>query len=87
MAFVGFVRNLYGCGGNGVTNIGRYAFYGCSKLKTVYYTGTEREWTNVSIDNGNWDLTSATHYYYSETQPTSTGNYWHYDENGDIVVW
>ena len=29
----------------------------------------------------------ATIYYYSEAEPTTEGNFWHYDENGEIVVW
>jgi hypothetical protein len=33
-------------------------------------------------------LTSAKRYYYSETQPTAEGNYWHYDTDGVTpVVW
>ncbi len=32
------------------------------------------------------ELTNATRYYYSET-PVYDGNYWHYDEDGNIVVW
>ena len=26
-------------------------------------------------------------YTYSAEQPTEEGNYWHYDENGEVVVW
>jgi hypothetical protein len=33
-------------------------------------------------------LTSATRYYYSESQPTDEGNYWHYSTDGVTpVVW
>ncbi len=73
---------------NGVTNIDQNAFAGCALLTSVYYKGTENEWSNISIDSdNNFFLTDATRYYYSETQPTVTGNYWYYDENGNIVVW
>lgn len=27
-------------------------------------------------------MTDASIYYYSETEPTKTGNYWHYAEDG-----
>ena len=65
--------------GNSVTTIGAYAFNLCTKLSTVYYCGTQAEWENISINTlGNDALTSATRYYYSETQPTTSGKYWHY---------
>ena len=58
----------------------------CPKLKTVYYRGTS-----------NWDseneiirekFADATIYYYSETQPSTTGNYWPYDSTtNEPVVW
>ena len=71
-----------------VTSIGSFAFYYCDSLKTVYYKGTAKEWSKISIDSSNTDLTSATRYYYSEAQPTDTTyNYWHYDENGNPVKW
>ena len=61
-----------------VTSIGEWAFSGCSSLTSVYYTGTATEWGEVSISLNNSDLTSATRYYYSESEPTESGNYWHY---------
>ena len=70
-----------------VTTIGSDAFYNCSNLKTVYYAGTAEEWVNIEIDSNNSNLIGATRYYYSETEPTGTGKYWHYDENGEIAVW
>ena len=32
-------------------------------------------------------LKNATRYYYSEDVPTTSGNFWHYDENGNPVIW
>ena len=69
-----------------MTSIGGYAFYGCSGLTAVYYGGTESDWENIKIVRTNGYLTSATRYYYSETQPDVEGNFWHY-VNGEIVVW
>lgn len=63
---------------NSVTSISHNAFNGCSSLTSVYYGGTATNWTNISIGSSNSALTNATRYYYSETQPTTTGNYWHY---------
>ena len=49
---------------------------------------------SIEINDGNSKLTSASLYYYSESEPSLNddgtaydGNYWHYDENGEIVVW
>ena len=49
--------------GDSVTSIGYEAFGGCTVLKDVYYTGTAAEWAKISIDGGNYDLTSATKHY------------------------
>ena len=68
-----------------VTNIDSLAFYCCFNITSVYYTGTAENWANISANSPN--LTSATIYYYSETQPTDTTNkYWHYVD-GEPVVW
>ncbi|MBE6635940.1 MAG: leucine-rich repeat domain-containing protein [Ruminococcaceae bacterium] len=70
-----------------VASIGDYAFSGCSQLENIYYKGTKAEWDMISISYHNVELLRATRYYYSETQPTTDGYYWHYGDNGEIVVW
>ena len=69
-----------------VTSIGYFAFYGCSNLESVYYAGTAEVWETIEIGSYNSPLTSATRYYYSETQPTGEGNWWHYVD-GVVTVW
>ena len=69
-----------------VTSIGYSAFDNCSNLKEVFYKGTASEWKNIDIDSRNSYLYNAKHYYYSESQPTESGNYWHYVD-GKIVIW
>ena len=63
---------------NTVTSIGMRAFYHCDSLTDVYYKGTRSEWENIKKEMQTFDLTKATLYYYSEAQPSETGNYWHY---------
>ena len=72
--------------GNSVESIGDYAFYSCDSLSRVYYAGTVEEWNSITIGSYNTDLTGATRYYYSETEPTTSGNYWHYVD-GVVTVW
>ena len=72
-------------------------FDACDSLERVYYKGTAEQWDKINIDDDlgrNADLKEATRYYYSENEPALTedgtaydGNFWHYDENGEIVVW
>ena len=73
--------------GDSVTSIGQGAFCNCNSLTSVYYKGTAEEWGNITFATDNAPLQDTTRYYYSETEPAATGNYWHYDENGEIVVW
>ncbi len=73
---------------NTITKIDWIAFYGCSNLCTVFYTGTAEQWNDIQIGEQNTELTSATRYYYSEEEPTGEGNYWHYDTDGVTpVIW
>ncbi len=71
---------------NSVTSIGSSAFEGCSSLTTVFYGDTKEKWDLISVDY-NYELTKAKIYYFSEIQPTEQGNYWHYDDDGNIIVW
>ena len=73
--------------GDSVTSIGSYTFYDCSSLTEVYYNGSAEEWNSISIGYSNDPLKNATRYYYSETKPTMDGNFWHWGENGEVVVW
>ncbi len=37
--------------GDKVTSIGRNAFYGCTALKIIYYTGSKEEWNKIDLKN------------------------------------
>ena len=51
-----------------VTSIGFQAFHTCRGLTDVYYGGTETQWGDISIGEGNAPLTNATIHY--QTDPT-----------------
>ncbi len=75
--------------GSGVQSIGSCAFMGCYNINAIYYNGTAEEWSAISIDENNGELTSGNVYYYAENDGTTTaaGDYWYYGENGNIVTW
>jgi len=57
-------------------------------VTTVYFGGSAEDWIDINIHSDNTDLLNATRYYYSETKPTESGNYWYYDEKtGTPVIW
>lgn len=76
-----------------VKSIGDYAFYNCSQLNSVFYTGSKTEWNDIAVGFYNYDLSNW--YYYSETEPALNeegtgynGKYWHYAADGVTpVVW
>lgn len=79
--------------GKGIMSIENYAFRGCDNLKEIYYFGTPEEWNKIDFHDGNEELISSKRYFYSLSDPrhnedyNSEYNYWHYDNNGEILVW
>lgn len=53
-----------------VTTIGDGAFSDCDKLTNVYYYGTEANWNNIAISDGNASLNNAEITYLKCTQTT-----------------
>lgn len=72
--------------GSGVTNIGSYAFESCTSLKEVFYKGTSEGWGKINLNSYNVTIENVTKYWYSETEPITVGNYWHYDVDGKTIV-
>ena len=68
-----------------VTTIGNRAFYSCSNLSRIFYKGSADSWNDITL--GEYALRDKI-YYFTETEPTDDGNYWHYDTDGKTpVVW
>ncbi len=66
----------------------------CSNVD-IFYEGSEQEMSGVTIEKLTYDENGAHKldpnatvnvYYYSETQPQTQGNYWHYVD-GEPVIW
>jgi len=54
---------------------------GCGKLENVYYFGSKEQWNLVEKSEYNIDILLNPSFY-SESEPTDSGNYWHYDTDG-----
>ena len=74
-----------------------YAFQNCS-LTTVYFSGTKDLYDQKQSVSAHQEFICTTYntnsrlisalVFYSETEPTdSTNRYWHYDDDGNRVVW
>ena len=71
-----------------IEQINSEAFKNCTSLEVVYFLGEALKWEGIYIGAENEALTNATIYYYSETQPTKEGTYWHYADDGITpVIW
>lgn len=72
-----------------VKELGIEVFIRCENLTSIYYEGTSQQWNALVAVNGATDgmSSSTTVYFYSETEPTESGNYWHFDGNGKPLKW
>lgn len=76
-----------------VEKIGFGAFNACNLLSDVYYHGTEAEFVakkyyeGTGAVQGQDEFASAYKWWYTEKEPTDLNNYWHYDENNNVVKW
>ena len=60
---------------NSVASIGYRAFYNCNSLTDVYYSGSEQEWNNIAMDDGNDYLKNAT-IHFKSTDHAHTWSEW-----------
>ena len=69
-----------------LTTIENRAFESAA-LKTIFFKGTEAQFDAIEIADGNDKVLDAKVYYYSETEPTTQGDFWHYDKSNSPVTW
>ena len=70
-----------------IKTIGNYTFDECHQLTHIYYTGTAEQWKKLSVASENSAFKNATHYFYSEEDPSDTENkYWSY-QDGKPTAW
>ena len=68
-----------------ITNMGHFELYQeVGRELAVYYEGSKDEFDAITFEEKN--LGGRKVYYYSETQPTESGDYWHYVD-GAITKW
>lgn len=70
-----------------LTTVEDGAFLDSSELAVVFFKGTEEQFDAIEISNNNNELLSAKIYFYSDTQPTESGDFWHYDKSNTPILW
>lgn len=68
-----------------VPQISSDAFYGFPSNAEIYFYGTEQQWQSASLISGLRNIENV--YFYSSTQPSISGAYWYYDQNGAVKKW
>ena len=58
-----------------------------SDLTVVFFKGTEEQFDEMEISGNNNELLSSKIYFYSESQPTESGSFWHYDKSNTPILW
>ena len=70
-----------------LTTIEDSAFIDTSKIVAIFFKGTEEQFDAINISNNNDSLLDAKVYFYSEAQPTESGDFWYYDKNNTPTLW
>ena len=60
-------------------------FAGCTALTKVFWKGTDISKSPFDEDGNDKNLLSSKLYYYSETEPSAEGQYWHYVDDVPTV--
>ena len=70
-----------------LTKIEDGAFEDTPALEVIFFRGTEEQFESVEIAKNNDSALDAKIYFYSETEPTENGGFWHYDSTGTPILW
>lgn len=76
----------------GIKTVDYYAFNGCASLKNVFSLGNVG-YNTITVNNYTWAndnkaFIDATKYSYRDNEPTTTGNYWHFADDGVTpIIW
>lgn len=70
----------------GITTIGEAAFLGSNNVVNVFYKGNAEDFAKIKLSNDNTSLTNTRVYLYSEEQPDTEGDFWHYVD-GTAKIW
>ena len=70
-----------------VTKIDNSAFSDCDALTAIFFGGSEDQFDQIYVALGNDPLHNTEIYFYSENEPTESGNFWHYDKNNIPEIW
>lgn len=67
--------------------IGSSAFVGCIGLEKIYYGGYEGEWDEEHRYVEIYNATVYSYVEFEEDLPVEDGNYWHFNEDGEVEIW
>ena len=70
-----------------LTTIEDSAFLDASSIAAIFFKGTEEQFDAIDISDNNDPMLSAKVFFYSEAQPTESGDFWHYDRSNTPVLW
>ena len=70
---------------DGAVNIGKAVFAACANLTEIYFDGTAEEWSAICDLGLSYPSKDLKVYFYSELAPETEGDFWHFDEDGEIV--
>ena len=73
---------------SGIETIGINAFGNCKSMKSVFFNGNAEEWKSMPVSPECGDgLVGVDVYCFTESQPVTEGNFWHYNTSGEPIVW
>ena len=70
---------------NSVEKIGNNAFENTESLTAIYYSSSKESFVNINLNYETFPSEKV--YFYSESAPQSEGRFWHFDAEGEIVLW